>query len=234
MKSYRKLFTVFILISIIFLVNALEAESYLFKIFLYWLAFSYTFIALIYFINKANSFFKNKDSGKIPVFIILLTIPYFLLIYSIWYFKYKFSKENKINFFFENYYIGKKILFQDLPNEIEVVIDLTSEFNEDSNILKNRKYILFPILDGSIPDIDDFYLFIKEISKIQSNIYIHCAEGHGRTALVGIVLYLIKNKKCSFEDGLTFIKSKRDNIRLNNTQEEFLKEFIKSEYFVNI
>ncbi len=222
------------MVSIAFSANALEMDNQLLKIVLFWFSLSYPILGLIYFINKPKLFYKSKNSGKLSIISNLAILPYFLIIYSIWFFKYKFSKENKYDFFFENYYIGKKLIYKDLPNDIEIVVDLTAELNEDYSIIQNKKYISFPILDASIPDEVDFYLFIKEVSKLRSNIYIHCAEGHGRTALVAIILYLIRNKKQSVEEAFEFIKGKRRKIKLNKEQESFLNKFVKSEYFLNI
>ncbi|MDX1959640.1 MAG: dual specificity protein phosphatase family protein [Leptospiraceae bacterium] len=234
MKSYKKFSLIFILVPIVLLLNSITTDDYLFKIILYWFSCSFFYLGGIYFLNKPNLLAKNQYLGRISGFIILFNLPYFLLINSIWFLKDTFSKENRTDYFFENYYIGKKVSFKNLPKNIETVVDLTAELNEDYDIVRNKNYILFPILDGSIPDINDFYLLIKKITNLQNNIYIHCAEGHGRTAIVAIVLYLLKNKELSINDGISFVKSKREKISLNETQKEFLNSFIDSEYFLDL
>ncbi len=219
----------FILISILFFYFQLNIVNYFLRLLIIWVSCNYFFLAIIYFLNDSKLLMKKKN-GKNSFIIHILMFPYFFINYIIWYLHYKISSEEKINHFVENFYIGKKVFFEDLPESIDTVIDLTSEFSEDLKIIQNKKYISFPILDGSVPDKNKLIQFLNEIKHLNSKTLIHCAEGHGRTFFVAILIYLLKNKNSNFEDSIKFINSKRKKMKLNSFQEKFLIHFIKTEF----
>lgn len=162
MNFNAKFVLTFLLISILFFYFSNIFENIILKIIYIWISISYLILSLIYFLNNPKLFIKNKI-GQISYIIIFLMFPIFFLNYLVWYIHYQFSKEDKINHFFENFYIGKKVFYKDISNEIETVIDLTSEFSEHTKIVQNKNYISFPILDGSVPEKNELIKFLNKI-----------------------------------------------------------------------
>ena len=53
---------------------------------------------------------------------------------------------------------------------------------------------------------------------LEGTIYIHCAEGHGRTGLFAAALLVKLGQFDSTDDALEFVKSKRPLVRLGKIQ----------------
>ena len=88
-------------------------------------------------------------------------------------------------------YIGRRAYVHELPPDVGVIVDLTAEFIEPLTVRTGRTYRSLPILDAYIPHRDeDVLALVEELAASSDAIYIHCAEGHGRAALI-VALILI-------------------------------------------
>ncbi|WP_298868354.1 dual specificity protein phosphatase family protein [uncultured Gimesia sp.] len=104
------------------------------------------------------------------------------------------------------------------------MIDLTCEFSEP-HALRESSYFCFPVLDRSVPSLDDLRSWIERIAALEGNILIHCAEGHGRTGLFAAALLVHTGQTETPESALQFIQSKRPLVRLSHLQMKTLMEF---------
>lgn len=87
-------------------------------------------------------------------------------------------------------------------------------------------YFWLPIKKGGAPTFEQFKFGINALEMLvamNKKIYIHCQNGHGRTAILACG-YLIKNGK-SLEGALQFIKQKRPSVHLNAFQMKSLEKF---------
>ncbi len=70
---------------------------------------------------------------------------------------------------------------------------------------------------------------ILELNEIQNyrekNMYIHCAQGHGRTGLFTALLLLERGIVSNVEDALALLQLKRPKLRINKRQMEFLQMY---------
>ncbi|MCB1176860.1 MAG: dual specificity protein phosphatase family protein, partial [Leptospiraceae bacterium] len=184
-------------------------------------------VSLSYLMNSIWVFHKNKTTGKIPFGIKMILAPYLYLAMYLNKVSSKFNKNNSINLLLDNIYLGGKTSFKELPEGIQTIIDLTAELEEDPEISKGKDYICFPILDASIPGKKEFNELLNKILELDSIIFIHCAEGSGRTGMVAVGLCYKKFGFSSFEEALEFATSKREKIKLNKTQKNFMEEVLK-------
>ena len=121
----------------------------------------------------------------------------------------------------DNIYIGRRLLAHEFPDFVDHVVDLTCEFTEPKP-LRNVDYHSFQILDGFIPQTAQLNQWIANTANLNGNIYIHCAEGHGRTGLFTAALLVELGNFNSAFDALEFVKSKRPLVRLGSRQMETL------------
>jgi len=119
------------------------------------------------------------------------------------------------------------LLKNEFPEKIKTVIDLTCEFSEDRLIVKNTDYYNFQILDASIPNSEELADFINKISRIDAPVFIHCAEGHGRTALVASLFLIAKGKAGTLSDAYEMLKIKRPLVKLNRKQKRCAEDTLK-------
>lgn len=206
----------FIFISILSFYYGLTAQPLFF-----WLTINALFFALVYTLNKPNWFLKSYK-GKINIFILILNLPWLIFTFIVWHIQRILSKENKLNHIAGTHiYIGRRLLGDELPQDINVVIDLTSEFNEP--FFKNVVYINIPLLDAIAPSPKIFTIIDDLKDKIiGKSIFIHCAQGHGRTALFTSILLVKLGVSSSYCDAHKLILSSRPKATLSSSQERFL------------
>lgn len=104
------------------------------------------------------------------------------------------------------------------------VVDLTSEFPEPSGVRRDRVYLSLPILDRSVPDELEAVDLIRRICLLgEGVVYIHCAEGHGRTATVAALLLSALGALDSPVAALEQIVQARPSVRLARGQRAFVE-----------
>lgn len=85
-----------------------------------------------------------------------------------------------------------------------------------------------PVRDHTPPTRDQMHLgtsVLDKLVKMKKKIYVHCQHGHGRAPTL-VAAYFI-NCGMSTDEALSFIKSKRPSIHLDETQVDTLREFEK-------
>lgn len=148
-------------------------------------------------------------------------MPLHLLMQTIWHATRLCSRERPWDRICAHLVAGRRPLAHEMPEDIALVIDLTSEFAEPAAVREGRDYRLFPILDASVPEIGALRAFIATLPDART--YVHCAQGHGRTGLF-CVAYLVERNLCgSPAEALRMLQAARPGIRLNRVQREFVQ-----------
>jgi protein-tyrosine phosphatase len=118
-------------------------------------------------------------------------------------------------------FIGRRTL--NVPDTIKSVIDLTCEFEEYGRLVKDKSYFSFPILDACPPDNIDFKEVLDKIARLPKPVYIHCAEGHGRTGMVAAGLLLYEQNAKTIDEAINLIQSVRPKVKLQKAQSAYLR-----------
>lgn len=188
---------------------------------LFWPALSFAIVAIGYFHIGPRVYGKSQRGILSPINQLLL-LPYLIYLWSVWYAARLFKRESAFDQLTDNIFIGRRLLSRELPANIDYVIDLTCEFTEPK-ALRSISYHSFQILDGFVPSPDQLRDWAEQTAGLSGNIYIHCAEGHGRTGLFAAVLLLHIGHSQTPEEALQFIKSKRPLVGLGRRQLAALK-----------
>jgi protein-tyrosine phosphatase len=120
---------------------------------------------------------------------------------------------------------GLRIGRRPRPREVESVdflVDLTAEF---PRVPYTRGYLALPILDAGVPDADalDHALDLVPTAGITM---IHCAQGHGRTAMFAVCL-LIQREGIPLAAALEAVRAARPAARMNQRQMRFVEGFAR-------
>jgi protein-tyrosine phosphatase len=108
-----------------------------------------------------------------------------------------------------------------VPSEVSRVIDLTAEFPAPRGLRSREGYRCVPMLDAFVPDEGTLFALVKEILEAPGTVLVHCAQGHGRSALVAAVL-LARGLCVEPADAEAFIRRARPGARLHPEQRAFL------------
>ena len=127
------------------------------------------------------------------------------------------KREDAFNQLNERLFIGRRLLPHEIPKGINHVVDLTCEFPQPRGDLFYT-YHCYPILDGHVPEPKKLRQWAAEVAMLPGKIYIHCAEGHGRTGLFTSALLVEQAEFSTVDEALAYVKSKRPQVRLSRRQ----------------
>lgn len=188
-----------------------------------WPAISFFIVAFGYLVSEPRIFGKS-NSGTLALLNTLVLLPFLVIQYASWYLLRWFRKSQAFQQLTDNIWIGRRLASRELPNDIEHIVDLTCEFNEPIG-LRTRSYFSFQILDAHVPTFDQLHRWVKKVMSLEGIVYIHCAEGHGRTALFAAAVLLEKQLCDNSIEALAFVAFKRPGAKPNETQTRFLRNY---------
>jgi protein-tyrosine phosphatase len=188
-----------------------------------WPALSFAVVAIGYF-RTGPSVFGKSPNGKLSFANQAILLPYLLYLWSVWRCIRIVKRASAFDCLTEDIVIGRRLLSHEFPKNIDHVIDLTCEFTEPE-VLRSHSYWSFQISDASVPSPEEFQTWVRQSAELTGNLYIHCAEGHGRTGLFAAALLLHRGHCSSPDDAIRFIQSKRPLVRLGKRQLAALAEF---------
>lgn len=191
---------------------------------LLWFAFSLFAYASAYS-GRTGEIFWKRD-GRLPFVSKLLHLPFLLYSHAVWQIYVLLSREHPFDRVADDIIVGRRLRARELPSEFVNVVDLTAEMEDPAEIREMTNYIALPILDAHVPTKSELHAAIAKLKPGPT--YIHCAQGHGRTALFTIALLAERGMIHSVEEGLEFVKKARPGIGLNKTQIEFVRDYVNA------
>jgi hypothetical protein len=173
--------------------------------------------------------FLKKSNGQLSWLSYLIFWPYHLLNwFSLWAFR-RSGRENAFDLIADNVYLGCRLG----PNDrldieklgIRSVLDLTCEFGEIP-ALRQLRYRCIPILDTRAPSLESLEEGAGwvETQAAQGPVYVHCALGHGRSAMF-VAAYLLRSGQARTpQEAIDQIKVHRPRIGLHPQQVALLEK----------
>lgn len=184
-----------------------------------WLGACFGMLSLAYALRRPTLLGKRRD-GSLSWWSWILFLPLHLITWGIWHAVRVLSREPAFHQITPQLIVGRRLLASEVPPEIELIVDLTSEFTEPAGVRKGRRYQPLPILDASVPELKSLYQVIDSLPQVPT--YIHCAQGHGRTGLFTSV-YLVRRGHCkTLEEAMDLLAKVRRGIVLNAEQKAFI------------
>jgi hypothetical protein len=217
-----------ILLGVILVTVAIVQSSW--WLFLLWPGINFIILGIAHAKNAPGIFGKKPD-GTLPLSSWLIFLPLLLYTYLVWRVACLLSSEPAQNTVSEDLVVGRRLLPGEVDGEFANYVDLTAEFPEPASIRRLPSYQCFPILDGSVPRLEDLHNVIDRLRPGRT--FIHCAQGHGRTGLFAIALLLKRGLASNSDEALQKLQKSRRGIRLNRVQRQCLEEFaasLKSHY----
>lgn len=187
---------------------------------LLWPALSFALVAIAYY-GVGVFVYGKRPNGTLSLARALFLAPFLAYLTFIWHLIRCFSREPAFNQLTENVFIGRRLLSHERPAHFDHIVDLTCEFNEPFG-LRSSGYISFPTLDGHFTLPDLLLKRVAQIAELDGNIYVHCAQGHGRTATFAIAYLLHVGISTSVDDAVKYVLERRPDAHLNRSQRAML------------
>ncbi len=184
---------------------------------LLWPVLSCFAISAAYFSVGTRVFGKQAD-GTMARSSLMVLLPYLICLWSVWHVLRLVCREDSHNRLAENLTIGRRLLASEVPESIEVIVDLTCEFVEPKAIRTSREYLSFPLLDGVAPSPQSIVKIVRQLSGDNRQVYIHCAQGHGRTGIIAAALLLVRGTAADAIAAVELVQAARPEVRLSRMQ----------------
>ena len=137
------------------------------------------------------------------------------MLHITWHFLRKTSSEAPFAELATGIFIGRRLLPTEYP-PITTLVDLTAEFDE--HVPNGVSLLALPILDGAPAEPSTLREMAKKIEASAMPIYIHCAQGHGRTSMVAAAVLLELRVAPNVPSALSMISKVRPGAKPNKAQ----------------
>ena len=159
---------------------------------------------------------------------VLLLFPYLGVTWLLWHVQRRLSKEPPHHEIAPNLYLGRRCSNKKLPQGVGLIVDLTAEFTERREVRTGRDYLCVPMLDASVSSVAAFDGLIKTIAEAASKqmpVYIHCAKGHGRSAVVMVAALMASQNAVTLDEAEQKVRQARRGIKINAVQRHLLEQW---------
>ncbi len=190
---------------------------------LLWPAVSFALLGSGY-LKLGHCVFGKHPAGMMNKLSVIVLLPYLIYLGLGWHLLRVLLREPAHDTLVDGVLIGRRLLSSELPADTKTVVDLTSEFVEPVALRSVLNYIAAPMLDASAWDPRDLADLALRIADAETPIFIHCAQGHGRTGLVAALVLIAGGEADDAATALAKVQSVRPLVGLNRVQSAALLE----------
>lgn len=167
--------------------------------------------------------FGKRGDGRVPLMYWIVFLPYLIPLWFRQVVLAALSREKNFDQLLDGVSIGRRpVCTHDIPPGTQVFVDLAAEFPASRVELKSGgRYVSFPVLEASYRSCEDLKACLDSLPE--SGLYIHCAQGHGRTGFFSCALLLRRGSVKTLPEALELLAKVRPGIKLRQAQIEFLE-----------
>jgi protein-tyrosine phosphatase len=189
---------------------------------LLWVAAAFLIVASAY-LGLGPRLLGKRGDGTIASPARLLLGPYFLATWALWRLHPHLVPDNPCAEVAPGLWLGRRPRKEELPEGVSLLVDLTAEFTEPRGLVAKVRYRCLPTLDADAPARGPLLALVEEIAAFSGGVYVHCANGRGRSALVVAAVLLARGLAGDVEQALALVRKARPNIDLSKSQRRLLE-----------
>ncbi len=169
--------------------------------------------------------FGKREDGTISIVGRFVFFPYFFILWVRHLIIVQLSHENPYDELCEGVFIGSYPRNGRIPEGTKVSVDLMAEAAASKLERKTiEHYVAFPILEAGIRSVEDLIQCIDALPE--TGVYIHCAQGHGRTGFFTCAYLLRRGKVQTLPQALEWLRRVRPKAKLRQGQIAFLEAHV--------
>ena len=183
---------------------------------LVWPAGNCAAVAGSYFGLGAGVFGKRPDGTRSPAVVVWM-LPFFLVNYATWRLQVLISPEDCVNEVVPGLFVGRRPRPGEYPPALDLVVDLLAEFPKPAYHPAEAAYLCLPTVDGFVPEPAPYADAVGEAAKA-ARVFVHCANGHGRSAAFAAALLVRKGAAADVDGAMALVRNARPACRLTPAQ----------------
>lgn len=184
---------------------------------LVWPAVSLVIVGAGYVWLGARVTGKRAD-GTFAWHVALPVVPYLGVAQMAWYAVRVLGDEDVYNEISQGLFLGRRVQHWEMPARVGLVIDMTAEFIEPPEVRRGRAYLCLPTLDGGVPQPHALADLVQQALRVPGNVFVHCAAGHGRSAMALAVLMVARGLVRDVDAAIEQMNRVRPRVRLRTSQ----------------
>ena len=188
-----------------------------------WPACSTLLVALGYAGAGARVFGKQRHGGY-PAWAWALHGPYMVTTLSIWHLLRWTVPENAADEVAPGIWVGRRPFESEIAPSIKWVIDLTAEFWVARRVKAGREYVCYPTLDAHVNSETTFADTARHVAGLSGNLYVHCAQGHGRSAALVAAVMIARGLAMDVEEAERRMVEARPGVGLKPVQRALVRK----------
>lgn len=175
-------------------------------------------------VNATDLCVNSDAAGTIWLPAVLALLPALLSQWSFWLARHLISLplvgERPYDAVAEGLYVGRwPIRFpSEFPAHCPNVVDLTAELPAREDVIRGRRYACVPALDCTMPLPGALIAAAATVGSWPGGVYVHCANGHGRSACFAALLMVLRGDCASWRDAVAQMKTVRPLVSVHGTQ----------------
>jgi protein-tyrosine phosphatase len=131
-------------------------------------------------------------------------------------------------------WVGRRAGAWELPPDTRLVVDLTCEMWCPRGVGDDRRYVCLPTLDGTAPGPAALEALLRHARDETGVIYIHCAQGRGRSAALAAALLIARGTAADVDQAEATLRKARPSVRLNPAQRAWVARLIRASAAVTV
>lgn len=192
---------------------------------LLWPASIFGAVGVAYLLLEPRLLGKRTDGSFSPLRR-LFFLPFVAFSEGLWHLYALFTSEPPYDLVAPNLWVGRWPGNRRLPDGVEVVIDVTAELPAHRSLTRSKRYVCLPALDATVPNEADFRKVARQFVPEKAGIFIHCAFGHGRSAMMAAALLVARGEAADVFEAERLMKASRPRIGLNALQRGYVDRFV--------
>ena len=189
-----------------------------------WVGLAFVVVVAAYVLGRPEVLGKRVD-GRLRPWTVPVLLPYFALGWVCWFLLRYVDREPVAHRLLPELWLGRRAFASELPAGIRAVVDLTAEFAEPAAVREGCEYLAEPLLDAAGTSPRRLSGIVDRMRAMPTPIYLHCAQGHGRTGMVAVAFLVATERAESIDAGLSMVQATRPRVRLGRGQRRALERW---------
>ena len=188
-----------------------------------WTALGFGMIALAYF-TETPALMGKRANGTIAPWALAWGMPVMLINHLVhWVIRPR--DEAPCDEVAPGIHVGGLPKLETLPEGVDLIVDLTSEFVADPQVRRHPGYRSYPMLDDGFVPPARIELIVRELDRQGSSMLIHCGSGHGRSSTLAAAVGIVRGHFASPAEAEVAMQQVRPRIRYKPLQRERLDQW---------